>query len=82
MKGARLKAVLNPPRRFLQAMLPERLRVRFARLIGLFEGRSDIRGKLKAAAEDVKATKQCEFALSPVPMPNVFIIGDQVAYEE
>lgn len=81
LKGARLKAVLNPPRRFTQAMLPERLRVRYERLIGLFEGRSDIRRAPRIAAEDVKAMRQCEFALSPVPMPNVFIIGEDVAYE-
>jgi len=81
LRGVRLKAVLNPPRRFTQAMLPERLCMRYERLIGLLEDRSDIRRNPKAAAEDVKAMKQCQFALSPVPMPNVFIIGDQVAYE-
>jgi hypothetical protein len=81
LKGVRLKAVLNPPRRFTQALLPARLRVRYERLIGLLEGRSDIRRNPKAAAEDVRAIKRCEFALSPVPSPNVFIIGDQVAYE-
>jgi hypothetical protein len=40
VKGAKLKAVLNPPRRFAQGLLPERLRVRYARLIGVLEGRS------------------------------------------
>jgi hypothetical protein len=25
--------------------------------------------------------KNCEFALSPVPTPNLFIIGDEAAYE-
>ncbi len=79
--GAKLKAVLNPPRRFTQAMQPERLRVRYKRLISLLEGRSDIRRNPKTTAEDVRAMKQCEFALSPVPMPNVFIIGEEVAYE-
>ena len=29
LRGAKLKAVLNPPRRFTRAMLPERLRVRY-----------------------------------------------------
>jgi hypothetical protein len=79
--GANLKAVINPPRRFTQAMLPERLRVRYERLIGLFDGHSDILGDPQLAAEDVDVMKQCEFALSPVPMPNVFIISDCVAYE-
>lgn len=81
LRGARLKAILNPPRRFSQSMLPERLRVRFQRLIGLLEGRSDIRRNPKAAAEDVRAVRRCQFVLSPVPMPNVFIIGQEVAYE-
>jgi hypothetical protein len=81
LHGARLKAVLNPPRRFAQAMMPQRLRARYRRLIGLFEGHSDIRGNPKAAREDVRAMQQCEFALSPVPMPNIFIIGNEVAYE-
>ncbi|HAB15026.1 MAG TPA: hypothetical protein PLX89_18095 [Verrucomicrobiota bacterium] len=81
LRGAQLKAVLNPPRRFTQSMLPERLNVRFQRLIGLVEGRSDIRRNSKLAALDVKAMKKCRFALSPVPMPNLFIIGDKVAYE-
>ncbi len=78
--GARLKAVLNPPRRFAKSMLPERLRVRYERLIGLLEGRSDIVEK-KVAASDVAAITRCEFALTPVPMPNLFIIGENVAYE-
>jgi hypothetical protein len=81
LKGATLKAVLNPPRRFKQSELPERLRVRYERLIGLLEGRSDIRRNPKAAAEDVKAMGQCQFVLSSVSMPNLFIIGDQIAYE-
>jgi len=79
--GGRLKAVLNPPRRFARAMLPERLRKRYERLIGLLEGRSDIPDDPQAAAEDVTAIKQCEFVLSPVPMPNLFIISNVVAYE-
>lgn len=98
--GARLKAVLNPPRRFAQAMLPERLRTRderfpqrpvfdvrterlrarYERLIGLLEGRSDILDKETAAA-DLAAIARCEFALTPVSLPNLFIIGDTVAYE-
>jgi hypothetical protein len=79
--GAQLKAVINPPRRFTQAMLPERLRVRYERLIGLFEGRSDISNDAQGAADDLVAITQCEFTLSPVPMPNLFIIGENVAYE-
>ena len=82
LEGARLKAVLNPPRRFTPSMQPERLKVRYQRLIGLFEGRSDITGDTDAAADDVRTfIEQCDFALSPVPMPNVFIIDDLVAYE-
>ncbi len=80
LHGARLKAVLNPPRRLTRAMLPERLRVRYKRLIDLLEGRSDISDP-DAAAEDLAAVKNCEFALSPVPMPNLFIIGSMAAYE-
>jgi hypothetical protein len=79
--GAHLKAVLNPPRRFAQPALPERLVVRYQRMIGLLEGRSDIVGDPEAARRDVNAMRQCEFALTPIPMPNVFIIGEQVAYE-
>jgi len=81
LHGASLKAVINPPRRFTEAMLPERLRIRYERLIGLLEGRSDIAEDPQAAAEDVEAMKQCQFVLSPVPMPNLFIIGDTIAYE-
>jgi hypothetical protein len=61
--------------------MPERLRVRFERLMGLLEGRSDNVDDSNAAAEDLDAMKQCEFTLTPVPMPNLMIIGDQVAYE-
>ncbi len=81
LAGARLKGVLNPPRRFAKAMLPERLRVRYRRLIGLLEGRSDIDNDARAADADLRAMRQCEFTLSPVPMPNAFIIGESVAYE-
>jgi hypothetical protein len=79
LRGAKLRAVLNPPRRFTKEMLPARLRVRYQRLIGLLEGR--IRRKPKVTAQDVQAMKRCQFALSPVPMPNVFILGETVAYE-
>jgi hypothetical protein len=79
--GARLKAILNPPRRFAQAMLPIRLRTRYERLIGLLEGRSDITNSPDDEAEDVTAMKQCDFVLTPISMPNLFIIGDTVAYE-
>lgn len=81
VRGARLKAVLNPIRRFPKGMLPDRLRVRYERLIGLLQGRSDIRRNPRMAARDLKAFKQCQFVLSPVPMPNLLIIGDTVAYE-
>lgn len=79
--GARLRAVINPPRRFAQALLPERIKVRYERLIGLLEGRSDITADAAAAREDVDAMGRCEFVLSPVLMPNLFIIGSEVAYE-
>jgi hypothetical protein len=79
--GSRLKAILNPPRRFAQTMLPVRLRTRYERLIGLFEGRSDITNSPNDAEEDVAAMKQCDFVLTPIPMPNLFIIGETVAYE-
>jgi hypothetical protein len=62
--GACLKAVINPPRRFTQAMLPDRLRVRYQRLIGLLEGRSDIVDDPQAASDDLAAIKQCDFTLS------------------
>lgn len=81
LAGARLRAVLNPPRRLASTMLPERLRVRYERLIGLLEGRSDIGDDPASADADVRAIEQCDFALSPVPMPNVLILGDRVAYE-
>ena len=81
IRGARLKAVLNPPRHFTKAQMPDRLTARYRRLIGLLEGRSDIKRNPKAAAEDLKAIKRCEFVLCPVPMPNLMIIGDEVAYE-
>jgi len=81
MRGARLKAVLNPPRQFAQTLSPPRLRARFERLIGLLEGRSDIRDSKTAAADDVKVMKRCHFTISPVPMPNLFVIGERVAYE-
>jgi len=81
IRGARLKAVLNPPRHFTKAQMPDRLSARYRRLIGLLEGRSDIKRNPNAAAEDLKAIKQCEFVVCPVPMPNLMIIGDEVAYE-
>jgi hypothetical protein len=82
LRGARLKAVLNPPRpAFSGAPLSRRLLARYKRLIGLLEGQSDILDDPRAAAADVRAIEQCEFTLSPVPMPNMFIIGESVAYE-
>lgn len=82
LRGAELKALLHPPRRFAQQrLIPVRLRVRYERLLGLLDGRSDIEHDAKAAEEDVAAMEQCEFLLTPVPTPNLFIIGDRVAYE-
>ena len=80
-KGAKLKAVLNPPHRFAKSMVPERLSMRYRRLIGLLDGNSDIENDPLRSAYDLIAIKQCEIALSPVPMPNLFIIGNEVAYE-
>lgn len=81
VRGARLKAVLNPPRRLARSLLPKRLGKRYERLIGLLSGRSDIVGDPKAAAEDLAAIERCEIVLSPVAMPNQFIIGETIAYE-
>jgi len=82
-KGASVKAVLNPPYRFAQSMNPVRLKLRYERLIGLLEGHSDIASDAPInAAGDVRIIKKrCQFVLSPVPTPNLFIIGDDVAYE-
>jgi hypothetical protein len=79
--GARLKVILNPPRRFAQARLPIRLRIRYERLIGLLEGRSDLKDCCQEALEDIAVLKHCDFVLNPIPMPNLFIIGETVAYE-
>jgi hypothetical protein len=82
VKGARLKAVLNLPRpAFSGAPLPPRLLARYKRLIRLLEGGSDIENDPAGAAADMEAMKQCDFVLSPVPMPNLIIIGESVAYE-
>ena len=61
-------------------MLPPRLRVRYKRLIGLLEGHSDIPDEA-AAGEVVVAILQFSFGLSPVPLPNLFIIEDPIGYE-
>jgi hypothetical protein len=79
-RGARLKAVLTPPRRFARSLTPARLRVRYQRMIGLLRGQSDIADP-QGAKQDLAAMKRCEFTLSPVPMPNLFIIGNSIAYE-
>jgi hypothetical protein len=81
LRGARLKAVINPPRRFAHALIPARLCIRYQRIIGLLQGRSDITDDPKSAQKDMTAMRQCEFTLSPVPMPNLFIIGEIIAYE-
>jgi hypothetical protein len=80
-QGARLRLVLNPPRQFATLMLPERLKVRYERLIGLLEGRSDIVNDRNAAQEDIVTIERCDFALTSVPMPNLIILGETVAYE-
>jgi hypothetical protein len=79
--GAKLKALLHPPRRFTRRMLDERLKSRYERLIGLLEGRSDFAGDTAHVEADLKAMKRCEFLVTPVPMPHLFVIGNQVAYE-
>jgi hypothetical protein len=81
LKGARLKSIINPPRRFANSMNLLRVSKRYERLIGLLEGKSDILNDPRAASADLKAIKNCEFVLSPVHMPNQFIIGDIIAYE-
>lgn len=81
LRGATMKCVLNPPRRLTKGMLPERLRVRYERLIGLLEGRSDITDDAEAYQNDLAAMQRCEFALTSVPMSNQIIIGEMVAYE-
>ncbi|MGH9562207.1 MAG: hypothetical protein ACRD3S_12205, partial [Terracidiphilus sp.] len=79
--GTRLKAVLNPPRRYAQGMMPDRMKARYARMIKLLQGQTDSPDGTDEARQDLQAIQQCEFTLSPVPMPNMFIIGDLVAYE-
>jgi hypothetical protein len=79
--GARLKAVLNPPTEFKQSFGPDRLTVRFKRLIGLVEGKSDIPSNSEGAGLDLKAIRNCEIVLNSVPMSNLWIIDDRVAYE-
>ena len=73
-----MKAVLNPPRRFVKSRLPNRLRVRYKRLIGLLEGESDIKNDQFGALEDLQAIQQCQFVFTPVPMPNLIILGETV----
>jgi len=80
-RGAKLRAVLNPPRRFTQALAPARLKVRYSRMIQLLQGSTDTPEDLAAAEADIQAMKRCEFILSPVATSNLFIIGDFVAYE-
>jgi hypothetical protein len=81
LKGAKLKSIINPPRRFAKALTPLHLSKRYERLIGLLQGKSDILNDQKAACDDTEAIKNCEFVLSPVPMTNQFIIGNIIAYE-
>jgi hypothetical protein len=81
LAGARLKAVLNPPRSFPGSPLSERHQARYRRLIGLLEGRSDIAVDSGESDADLAAIARCEFVLWPVPMPNLLILGDRVAFE-
>jgi hypothetical protein len=78
--GARLKAVLNPPRRFANSLKTGHLEKRYQRLIGLLRNKSDCE-TAEAAKQDKAAIKRCEFTFSPVPMPNLFIIGNSIVYE-
>jgi hypothetical protein len=79
-RGARLKLLLHPPRTFTKRMLVERLKHRYSRLIGLLEDNSDIDDPAQRDM-DLKAIRQTEILLTPVPMPHLIIIGDRVAYE-
>lgn len=80
-RGAQLRAVLNPPRIFTRDQQPERLTARYNRLIHLLELRGTAKNLDGADEEDRLAIENCEFALSPVPMPNLLIVGDTIAYE-
>ncbi len=79
--GARLRAIINPPRKFAHSMYPARLEARYRRMIKLLEGGSDVSDDPDAVALDRAAMQQCDLVLSPVPVPNLWIIGDSVAYE-
>ena len=81
LRGAQLKGVLNPPRRYAVPEARDRLQPRFKRLLGLLAGKSDIHDDPQAAADDVQAIKQCEFVLNSVSRPNLYILGEEVAYE-
>ncbi|MBX7169262.1 MAG: hypothetical protein K1X74_23215 [Pirellulales bacterium] len=80
-RGARMKLVLNPPRGFPEGMLPQRLRDRYARLIGLLQGTSDIQDDPVAAQADLAAIDRCAIALTSVPLPHLVLLGEDVAYE-
>lgn len=80
IRGATLKAVLNPPRRFAESMQPERLKVRYRRLIGLLTSIEDSLSP-DVTLKDVVAMRNCDFVVSPIPMPNQFVIGNVIAYE-
>ena len=57
------------------------MQARYKRLIQLLETRRGTNRKPMGWAMVQKVIKQCEFVISPVPMPHLFIIGDRVAYE-
>lgn len=72
-QGARFKVLLNPPRRFAKKMFPDRLRARYRRLIKLLRGESDFEDKENIHL-DQKIMARCNFAMNPVPIPNLFMI--------
>jgi hypothetical protein len=78
--GANLKAVLNPPTQYAPGRDWRRLDIRYQRLIGLLEGRSDQTNPVQATA-DLAMMKQCEFVVTEIPHPNTLILGDVVVHE-
>lgn len=80
-RGARLKAIIMPPRRIGSEELSERLKRRYQRLIALLEGGSDFPAGSEEARLDQLAIRNCEIVLAPVPSPNLMIIGNQIAFE-
>ena len=54
---------------------------RYQRLIRLLELRANAGSIASADQNDRMAIENCAFALSPVPMPNLLIVGNTIAYE-